>query len=74
MILKYTEFLDPRVKSSLGEENLIFPPYDAGQLQDILKQRVEIAFKPESMDSDVVPLCSALAAQEHVMHAVPLIF
>ena len=63
--LKYTEFLDPRVKSSLGEENLIFPPYDAGQLQDILKQRVEIAFKPESMDSDVVPLCSALAAQEH---------
>lgn len=63
--LKYTEFLDPRVKSSLGEENLIFPPYDASQLQDILKQRVEIAFKPGSIDSDVVPLCSALAAQEH---------
>ncbi len=63
--LKYTEFLDPRVKSSLGEENMIFPPYDAGELQDILKQRVEIAFKPDSIDSDVVPLCSALAAQEH---------
>jgi cell division control protein 6 len=63
--LKYTEFLDPRVKSSLGEENIIFPPYDAGELQDILKQRVEIAFKPDSIDSDVVPLCSALAAQEH---------
>jgi len=63
--LKYTEFLDPRVKSSLGEENIIFPPYDAGELQDILNQRVEIAFKPDSIDSDVVPLCSALAAQEH---------
>jgi cell division control protein 6 len=63
--LKYTEFLDPRVKSSLGEENMIFPPYDAGELQDILKQRVEIAFKSDSIDSDVVPLCSALAAQEH---------
>jgi len=63
--LKYTEFLDPRVKSSLGEENIIFPPYDAGELQDILKQRVEIAFKPDSIDSDVIPLCSALAAQEH---------
>ena len=63
--LKYTEFLDPRVKSSLGEENLIFPPYDASQLQDILKQRVEIAFKSDSIDSDVLPLCSALAAQEH---------
>ena len=63
--LKYTEFLDPRVKSSLGEENIIFPPYDADELQDILNQRVEIAFKPDSIDSDVVPLCSALAAQEH---------
>ena len=63
--LKFTEFLDPRVKSSLGEENMIFPPYDAGELQDILNQRVEIALKPDSIDSDVVPLCSALAAQEH---------
>ena len=63
--LKFTEFLDPRVKSSLGEENMIFPPYDAGELQDILNQRVSIALKPDCIDSDVVPLCSALAAQEH---------
>jgi len=63
--LKFTEFLDPRVKSSLGEENLIFPPYDAGELQDILKQRVDIALKQDVVDEDVVPLCSALAAQEH---------
>jgi len=63
--LKFTDFLDPRVKSSLGEENMIFPPYDAGELQDILKQRVKIALKPDSIDKDVIPLCSALAAQEH---------
>ncbi len=63
--LKFTEFLDPRVKSSLGEENLIFPPYDAGELQDILGQRVSVALKEGCMASDVVPLCSALAAQEH---------
>ncbi len=63
--LKFTEFLDPRVKSSLGEENMIFPPYDAKELEDILNQRVEIALKPDSIDGDVVPLCSALAAQEH---------
>ena len=63
--LKFTEFLDPRVKSSLGEENMIFPPYDAGELQDILNQRVKIALKSNSIDKDVVPLCSALAAQEH---------
>jgi cell division control protein 6 len=63
--LKFTEFLDPRVKSSLGEENMIFPPYDAGELQDILNQRIEIALKKGCIDEDVVPLCSALAAQEH---------
>jgi len=63
--LKFTEFLDPRVKSSLGEENMIFPPYDAGELKDILNQRVEIALRTGCVEEDVVPLCSALAAQEH---------
>jgi cell division control protein 6 len=63
--LKFTEFLDPRVKSSLGEENMIFPPYDAKELEDILKQRIKVALKPDSIEGDVVPLCSALAAQEH---------
>ena len=63
--LKFTEFLDPRVKSSLGEENMIFPPYDAGELQDILNQRMQIALKENSVEPDVVPLCAALAAQEH---------
>ena len=63
--LKFTEFLDPRVKSSLGEENMIFPPYDAGELRDILNQRVSVALKKGVIEEDVVPLCSALAAQEH---------
>jgi cell division control protein 6 len=63
--LKFTEFLDPRVKSSLGEGNLIFPPYDASELRDILKQRIKLALKPDVIEDDVIPLCSALAAQEH---------
>jgi len=63
--LKFTEFLDPRVKSSLGEENMIFSPYDAEELQDILQRRVDIALKPDTIGDDVIPLCSALAAQEH---------
>ena len=63
--LKFTEFLDPRVKSSLGEENLIFSPYNAEELQDILNQRVELALKSDAIDIDVIPLCAALAAQEH---------
>ena len=63
--LKFTEFLDPRVKSSLGEEEIIFPPYDANQIRDILNQRAEMAFKPGVLEETVIPLCAAYAAQEH---------
>ncbi|MDO8727691.1 MAG: ORC1-type DNA replication protein [Candidatus Methanoperedens sp.] len=63
--LKFTEFLDPRVKSSLGEEEIIFPPYDANQLRDILQERAKTAFKPGVLEESVIPLCAAYAAQEH---------
>jgi cell division control protein 6 len=63
--LKFTEFLDPRVKSSLGEEEIVFPPYDATQLRDILAARAEIAFEDSVLSGDVIPLCAAFAAQEH---------
>ncbi|WP_370572840.1 ORC1-type DNA replication protein [Methanomethylovorans sp.] len=63
--LKFTEFLDPRVKSSLGEEEIIFPPYDADQISDILVERAEIAYKSGVLEESVIPLCAAFAAQEH---------
>ncbi len=63
--LKFTEFLDPRVKSSLGEEEIIFPPYDANQIHDILEQRAGLAFKSNMLDETVIRLCAAFAAQEH---------
>jgi cell division control protein 6 len=63
--LKFTDFLDPRVKSSLGEEEIVFPPYDANQLQDILQYRSGVAFKDGALNEGVIPLCAAFAAQEH---------
>jgi cell division control protein 6 len=63
--LKFTDFLDPRVKSSLGEEEIVFPPYDANQLRDILQHRADTAFKNGALTDDVIPLCAAFAAQEH---------
>ncbi|PSP82188.1 cell division control protein Cdc6 [Halobacteriales archaeon QS_4_69_225] len=63
--LKFTDFLDPRVKSSLGEEEIVFPPYDATQLRDILDHRSDVAFKSDVLSDDVIPLCAAFAAQEH---------
>lgn len=63
--LRFTELLDARVKSSMGEEEMIFPPYNATQLQDILKERTKLAFNENALDDSVIPLCAALAAQEH---------
>lgn len=63
--LTFKDFLDPRVLSSLSEEEIVFPPYDAVQLRDILYQRAEMAFLPGSLGEGVIALCAALAAQEH---------
>jgi len=63
--LSFKDFLDPRVLSSLSEEELVFPPYNAPQLCDILQQRAEIAFLEGVLEEGVIPLCAALAAQEH---------
>ncbi len=63
--LKLTEYLDSRVQSSLGEEKVVFSPYNAIQLEDILKQRAELGFKDGVLDDYVISLCAAFAAREH---------
>ncbi|RLJ03323.1 MAG: cell division control protein Cdc6 [Candidatus Aenigmatarchaeota archaeon] len=63
--LSFKENLDPRVRSSLSEEEMLFSPYNALQLQDILKSRAEKAFKPGVIAEGVIEKCAALAAQEH---------
>jgi cell division control protein 6 len=63
--LSFKDFLDPRVLSSLSEEEMVFPPYNAPQLCDILAQRANLAFVESALEEGVIPLCAALAAQEH---------
>ena len=63
--LTFTENMDPRVKSSLSEEELVFPPYNAIQLQDILKQRAKNAFRQGVIEEGVIEKCAAYAAREH---------
>lgn len=63
--VSFTENLDPRVKSSLSEEEIIFQPYNAHQLQDILIQRTALAFNEDVIEQGVIQKCAALAAQEH---------
>lgn len=61
----FIESLDPRVKSSLSEEEIVFPPYNSNQLLDILKQRAKKAFVDGAIQTGVLEKCAALAAQEH---------
>ncbi|MFB6191649.1 MAG: Cdc6/Cdc18 family protein, partial [Candidatus Nanohaloarchaea archaeon] len=63
--LNFTEYMDSRVKSSLSEEEIIFPPYDALELREILKSRADTGFAEEALEDGVISKCSALAAQEH---------
>lgn len=63
--LLFTDNIDPRVKSSLSEEEMVFPPYNAIQIQDILKQRAKKAFRKGIIEEGVIEKCAAYAAREH---------
>jgi cell division control protein 6 len=63
--IRFIEAIDPRVKSSLGEEEAIFPPYNAIELKDILEKRSAIAFRPSALAEGVLENAAAFAAREH---------
>ena len=63
--LRFKEYLDPRVLSSLGEEEIIFKPYTASELEVILRERSRLAFKESSIDNAAIKLAAALSAAEH---------
>lgn len=63
--LRFKEFLDPRVLSSLSEEEIVFRPYDARELRNILAERAQIAFVDNALSDAALGLCAALAAAEH---------
>ena len=62
--LDFKNLIKSRVTSSLNDKEIVFPPYGADQLADILQERAELAFKENVIQSDVIPLCSAMAAKE----------
>lgn len=62
--IEYYENLDERVKSSFQDEELVFHPYDAGQIRAILEHRRD-AFRTGVLEGGVIPRVAALAAREH---------
>jgi cell division control protein 6 len=63
--LRLKEYLDPRVFSSLSEEEVVFRPYDANELRTILAERARMAFCDGALSDGALNLCAALAAAEH---------
>lgn len=63
--LTFKEKLDPRVISSLGEEEVVFPNYNTEQIKKILQERIDEAFIPDTVEDSALNLCAALAGSEH---------
>jgi len=62
--LSFYDRLDVRVKSSLGEEEIVFKPYNALQLRDILLGRCITGFSAMP-EGGVINKVAAMAAHEH---------
>lgn len=63
--LTFKENLDPRVISSLGEEEIIFTNYSVEHLHKILEERIKLAFIKNSVEESALNLCAAMAGREH---------
>ena len=63
--LTIMDTVDARVKSSLNEEEIVFLPYNATQIQDILADRAIKAFRETVLTEEVIPRCAGYAAREH---------
>jgi len=63
--LDWPDHLDPRVKSFLKLNELIFKPYDAVDLQHILRIRVEKALEAKAVELGVIEKIAAMASRDH---------
>ncbi|MFV2015272.1 MAG: Cdc6/Cdc18 family protein, partial [Candidatus Heimdallarchaeota archaeon] len=63
--VNFKETVDPRIKSTLTEQEIVFAPYTATQLKDILLERAELGFEGSVVDVAAIEKASALAASEH---------
>ncbi len=60
----FRDELSPKVKDTLCEEEIHFPPYDGPELEAILRDRADGALYDDAADQGVISLCAALAAQD----------
>ena len=61
---RFMEDLDGRAESSFNPQDVVFPDYDANQLQAILERRCD-AYQDDVLADGIIPLSAAFAAQDH---------
>lgn len=63
--LTFKERLDPRVISTLREEEVVFANYTVSQIRSILEERTGAAFVAGAVSEQALSLCAAMAGREH---------
>ena len=63
--VRFKEELDPRVISTLSEEEIVFPAYETNEIKEILEDRVPIAFEENVVSIGALNLCASMACRQH---------
>ncbi|MGD1834814.1 MAG: Cdc6/Cdc18 family protein [Nitrososphaeraceae archaeon] len=63
--LTFKDKLDPRVRSSFSEEEVVFNPYKINELREILLDRVKLAFSKDTITTGAINLCAAIAGKDN---------
>ncbi|MGC8663071.1 MAG: Cdc6/Cdc18 family protein [Thermoplasmata archaeon] len=63
--LRFSEFLDSRVKSRLNEEKIVFSPYSVEDIYDILTDRLKLSNANNFVNEGALRLISTIASQEN---------
>ena len=63
--LTFKDKLDPRVRSSFSEEEVVFNPYRINELREILLDRVKLAFNNNTITTGAINLCAAIAGKDN---------
>lgn len=61
--MNFMNILEPKARSRMGGESIVFPPYTKDELEDILRERVKEAFDENVIDESVISYCAAIAAK-----------
>lgn len=61
--VRVSDYIKPRTQSAFGRIKIIFSPYNADELFDIMKERIKFAFKKDAISDQVLRKIAEIEAQ-----------